>query len=101
LYGVPHRLRDVCAGSRRALLPLVFERATNERGTERVGIRRRVCHHEVLAPRLTNEPRVCAVAIDVLANLPPHALEHLGRAREVDAGEVTMTQDLVGNLGCV
>jgi hypothetical protein len=53
---------------------------------------------EVLAAGLAHDARVALVLRDVLADGPPHALEDLGGAREVDAGEIGLVHDRVADL---
>ena len=53
---------------------------------------------EVLAARLADEARICSVVADFLADRAPHALEHLGRAGEVDARELLVPEDALGEL---
>ncbi len=92
----PHRLRDVDARRGRALLALILVAAADDRGRERAWIRRRVREDEVLAAGLADEPRVAAVAIEVVADALPHHPEHIGRAGEVDTCELGMIEDDVG-----
>ncbi len=95
---LPHRLRDVSARGGRAFLALVLESTANERGAQGVGVGGLVRDHEVLATRFADEARVRAVAVHVLADGSPHALEHLGGSSEVDAGEVLVIEDLLGDF---
>ena len=95
----PQVRRRVDARRGRALLALVLERAAHDRGRERVEVGRRVGDDEVLAAGLADDPRVVAVAADVLADRLPHAVEHGGRAGEVDAGEVAARERRVADLG--
>src|SRR5205807_8144353 len=81
-----------------ALLPLVLERPANERRAQRVGVGGLVRDDEVLAAGLADEARIRAVVADVLAHSAPHALEHLGRAGEVDARELLVPEDALGEL---
>ena len=53
---------------------------------------------EVLAARLAHDARVGLVALDVVADRPPHALEDLGRAGEVDPRQIGTRQDGIANL---
>src|SRR5215204_2403363 len=80
-----------------ALLPLVLERAADDRGRQRVDVRGRMRDDEVLAARLADDARVVAVAIHVLADRAPHAVEHGRRACEVDAREVLAPEDGVAD----
>ena len=98
LHRLPHRLRDVRARRRGALLALVFECAANQRRPQSVSVRRLVRHHKVLAPCLTHKSWVGPVAVDVLADLAPHVLENLSRAGEVDARQLAVMQHLLRDL---
>ena len=93
----PERLGQVGAGGRRALLPLVLERAPDQRGGQAAGVRRRVHDHEVLAARLAHQPRVVPVPPDVLADGAPQMLEGGGGAGEVNAGQVGVGQRDLGH----
>ena len=62
------------------------------------GIGRRVREDEVLAPGLAHQPRVAPVAVDVLADGTPHALEHRRRAREVDPGQIGVGEHRIADL---
>ena len=84
----PHGGGNVGPGRRRALLPLVLEGTAHDRGPERGGVGARMRHDEVFAPRLAHQPRVRPVARDVPPHGRPQRLEDLGRAREVQPGEV-------------
>ena len=53
---------------------------------------------EVFATGLPHEPRVGTIPADVLADLPPHAVEDPGAAREVHAGELRRIEERVGDL---
>ncbi len=55
-------------------------------------------HHEVLAAGLADDPRVRAVAGEVLPDLAPQHLKDPGRAGEVNAGQVTVGQGDLGHL---
>ena len=72
---LPHRPRNERPRRGRALLPLVVERAADQRGAQHVGPRRRMSQHEVLAAGLTDQPRIGVVAVDVRADLAPQVLE--------------------------
>ena len=82
-----------------ALLALVLEGAAEDRGRERLGVGARVRDDEVLAAGLADEPRVVAVARDVLADRLPHPLEDGGRAGEVDAREVLARERGIADRG--
>ena len=84
----PEAPGDVRARRGRALLALVLEGAAAEGGGERVHVGRRMGEDEVLPARLADDPRVAAVARQVLGDRPPHALEHRRRAGEVEAAEL-------------
>ncbi len=56
--------------------------------------------NEVFATGLADKPGVRAVVIDVLADRSPHALEHLGGPREMDARELLVSKDLLGDRLC-
>ena len=58
-------LRYIGARGRRALLALVLERAAQQADEERVGRRRLMRDHEVLAACLADEPRIRAVAVEL------------------------------------
>ena len=90
--------RRVDARARRALLALVLESAPDDGRRHHVGIGRRVHEDEVLAAGLPHDPRVRAVAVDVVADRAPHAVEDRCGAREVDAGEVGMRDDGIADL---
>src|SRR5512133_1019955 len=83
----------------RALLALVLERAAQDRCGDRLDVRARMGDDEVLATGLADDAWVIAVAVDVLADGLPDRVEDLGRAGEVDAGEVFARQGRVADLG--
>src|SRR5688572_3214533 len=94
----PERLGHVHTAGRRALLPLVFEAAARDRDGDGSRVGRRVRDDEVLAAGFTNQPRIPAVFVDVLADLLPDAVEDDGAAREVDAGELARIEEDPGDL---
>src|SRR5581483_5241609 len=83
---------------RRALLSLVLERAAHDGGRDGVDVRGRVRDDEVLAARLADDSRVVAVALEILRDRSPHAVEDGGRPGEVDAGEVARREHRVADL---
>ena len=84
----PEICRRIDPRGRRALLPLVLERAAHDRRRNRVDVRGRVGDDEVLAAGLADDPRVVAVVADVRADRLPHRVEDARRAGEVNACEV-------------
>ena len=96
-HAVPERCGNVGARGCRALLPLVLEGAPHQRRRDRCRLGRSVHDDEVLAARLADDARVGAVARDALPDLAPEPLEDLGRAREVEAGEVGMADARAGD----
>ena len=55
-------------------------------------------HHEVLAARLSHDPRIGLISVDLTADLFPEPLENRGGAGVVDAGKVGMRKyDLTGD----
>ncbi len=52
---------------------------------------------EVLATGLADEARIVAVPVDVAADLPPQVLEGPGGAGEVDARQVLVGQNDIGD----
>ena len=97
----PHRLRDVGPRGGRALLALELEGAAQHRDPQHVGVGARVGDDEVLAAGLADDPRVGAVAGDVLADGAPQVLEGRRRAGEVDAGQVGVGQRDLGDVEAV
>ncbi len=93
----PQRARDVGPRGRGAFLTLELERAADQRGDQRLHVGRLVGEDEVLAAGLADDARVVLVAVDVVADRLPHALEHLGGAGEVDAGQVGAGQHRVAD----
>ncbi len=94
---VPDRLRHVGPAGRRAFLALVLEGAAGDGHREGLRIGRGMGDDEVLAPGLPDDARVRAVAAHVLADGPPHRVEDLGGAGEVDAGQVPVGEQGVGH----
>src|SRR4029078_9915105 len=78
----PQVRRSVDARGGRALLALVLEGAAQDCSGDRVDVRARVGDDEVLAAGLADDPRVVAVAVDVLADGLPDRVEDLRRASE-------------------
>src|SRR4029453_10766038 len=56
---------------------------------------------EVLAAGFANETWIATVATDVLADLLPHRVEHLGAAGKVDAGELRRIEQLIADLASI
>ncbi len=69
-------------------MALVLEGAPDQGCGQLVDVRRIVGEYEVLAAGLAYDPRVVLVAVDVLANGPPHPLEHLGGSGKMHTGKV-------------
>ena len=90
----PQAVRYEGTARGRALLPLIFESTAHERDHERVDVGARMREDEVLAARLADQPRVAAIALDVLADGAPERLKHAGAAGEMNAGEMGTREDL-------
>ena len=99
--GRPQRFRQVRPGCRGALLTLVLERAADQPDDHGVRLGRRVRDDEVLAAGLADQPRVAAVAVQLLRHGAPQALERPGGAREVHAAEVGVGQRHLADGGTV
>jgi hypothetical protein len=94
----PETVRYVCPGGGAALLPLVLVGSANHPDGERIHIGACVRQYEVLAPGLAHDARVTRVAVQVGSDLLPEALEHRGRAGEVDAGEPPVGEQDLAHL---
>ena len=70
----------------------------SERDEQRFGVGRGVGDDGVLAAGLTHDPRVVAVAVDVVPDLLPQVPEDRGRSREADAGEVLVGERAAGDV---
>ena len=93
----PERVGDVRARGRRALLSLVLEGAAHERRRDGLRVGGGVHDDEVLAARLTDEPRIGAIAVDALADLAEERAEDRARAGEVHAGELGVIEADLGD----
>src|SRR5438067_1046902 len=71
-HRVPHRLRDVRTRRGGAFLSLGLEGSAHQCRAQRVRVRGVMSDDEILAARLPDQPRVGAVAGDVLTDLAPH-----------------------------
>src|ERR1039457_115354 len=80
----PEATGDAGAGGRRALLALVLEGAAEQAHQQSLRRGALVSEDKVLAPGLTDQPRVGAVGAEVAGDLAPEPPEGVGRAREVD-----------------
>src|SRR5205085_4378695 len=94
----PQRLRNVDAARRGTFLALVLEAAARDRDRDFLRIRRRMRDDEVLAAGFADEPRVRAIPADVVADLPPHAVEDRRAAGEVNAREAGRVERDVRDL---
>ena len=83
----PQTLGYIHTRCRRALLALELERAAECRGCHSLHIGRRMHEDEVLAAGLAHEARIAHVLAQILACLPPEAVERARAAGEMNAGE--------------
>lgn len=73
---------------------MVLERSANGLDGGGADVGRRVDELPVLAARFADDARVREVVVDVLRDVLPERLEDVGRAREVEAREVLVLDDL-------
>ena len=84
----PDALGNEGSGAGRALLALELEGAADDGSRQRPHKGGLMGKDEVLAAGLAHDARIVAVGGDVLADLLPDALENLGGAGEMEAGQL-------------
>ena len=89
-YCWPQRTWNVCPGSCRAFLPLIFEGAARKCRSHLMRIGGGVHHHKVFASRFANNARIGIMNHNIVADSLPYFFKDFGGTREMHAYEIRM-----------